>query len=139
MPISRPRPALPWFLEDKVHDNNPFNTHRTPGSILAYLYGELPPEVTVGVLDGVIDAGAGQLPLLRCVIELTEMGHDELAERVMEAAHKAPEKPMGMTETEFQPERLKTADEVTLLATAAITKMLVRERMEGVPVQDREN
>jgi hypothetical protein len=136
---ARPRPPLPWYLEDAIHDNNPFNNFATPGGILVYIDKELPSEVVDGILHGVIEAGAGRGPLMRDVIELYDMGADDLAARVFKVAVLAPERPMGIAATDFWPEKLRTADQVTILATAAITKMRIRERMEGVPVQERDS
>ena len=135
----RMRPNLPWYLEAANHDNNPFLAFKTPAGILAYVWTELPPDVVQGVLDAVVEAGASQRSLVRDAIELEEMGHAELAELVWKVAKAAPENALSISETEFSPQCMETADEVTRLATAAITKMKIRERLEGTPVQDRVN
>jgi hypothetical protein len=133
------RPHLPWYLEDDIHDNNAFNAFKTPAGIMVYIANELPESVP-DLLAGIIDAGAGWESLMRDVIELAEMGHNNLAEQILEAAESEhiPAWGKSMTEMDFMPESMEGANEVVLKATAAITMMKARERMEGVNVQDRE-
>jgi hypothetical protein len=126
------RPALPWYLEDAVHNDNAFLAFKTPAGVLAYIYTELGPEVVAELIAGIIDAGASQMSLIRDAIELIEMGHDKLAEQMVEASEDAPIKPMRMAKTDFLPKSMKGADEVVLRAVAAVTKMKLRERMEGL-------
>jgi hypothetical protein len=133
------RPTLPWYLEDDVHENNPFGSFRTPAGILAYIQSELGPEAVAELLAGIIDAGAGRESLMRDVIELAEMNHDDLAEQLFALAEPEhiPARGKDIGEMDFMPPLMKEADEVILKATAAVTKMKVKERLEGISVQER--
>jgi hypothetical protein len=146
----RLRPTLPWYLEEDVHagiagDNNPFLAFTTPAAIMVYFATELPGAMR-DLLQGVVDAGAGATSLYRDAIELAEMGHGALAEAVYSVAEQVDEpqtvesaRGIDIGETDFEPPSLKNANHILGQAVAAISKMKVRERLEGVPVQEREN
>jgi hypothetical protein len=146
-------------LEDPVHgDKNPFTTFTSPAGILAYVYTALSPKVVTEVLAGVIDAGAGRLSLFQDMTALMEMGHEQPAELVFEAAggedglnrvNEAVNEAVkgdhlfifgkSITETDFMPESMENAGEIVLKAVAAITGMKVRQRCDGVSIYEWEN
>jgi hypothetical protein len=137
MAIYRTRPALSWFHDPQIiGQGNPFDALQTPAAVLAYIYTELSPEGAAEVLAGVIDAGASAEGLCRDMIELIEMGHEDLAEQIGDVAETAKRK--DIEDIDFLPESLKGTDEVILKAIACITSMKLRERCEGVPVQLRD-
>jgi hypothetical protein len=137
MTTPRVRPPLPWYLEADVHDENPFNGFTTPAAVMAYVHAEIP-EVLPDLITCTIGAGAGGVGLLYDVIELARMGHNELAELVMNAAEFAPPN-KSMSEMDFMPESMRGADEILLRATAAIIRLKVKERCEGISVYERED
>jgi hypothetical protein len=146
--MNRMRPAVPWFLEDHIHGSaddvdckvNPFCGMKTPAAILAYLFSELPLQVVVDVVVGVVETGSsGRANLFRDIEELKVMGYTELADILTQLLENAPVNAGSISDTEFLPESLTGADEVTLKATAAIVKLKVRERCENVSVYERMN
>jgi hypothetical protein len=132
------RPTRPWYIDPEiVGGENQLEVFKTPAAVIAYVYSQLSPEATEELLAGIVDAGASPISLCRDAIELAEMGHEELAEMVLEIAENARDA-KSISETDFLPPSMQGADEIIVKATAAITGMKVGERCEGVPVQLRE-
>jgi hypothetical protein len=143
--MHKTRPTLPWYLQDEVHENNLFHAIKTPAGVMAYFATELP-DAMRDLLEGVVNAGAGAISLYRDAIELAEMGRERLAELVYDIAEQVDEPQdaesawgRDIGEADFEPPSIKDASDILKQAIAAITKMKIRERIEGVPVQERDN
>jgi hypothetical protein len=137
---NRVRPSLPWFEEPEVFIDNPFHAMKTPAAVMAYFSTELPDDMP-DLLAGIVDAGAGHNSLMRDVIELNEMGRDQLAETVFDVAEKIANRSrhgLDISEIDFEPALMKGASVTLRQAVAWITMMKLRERIEGVPVQLRD-